>query len=283
MGGSSAPRVQQQSIAPQLAALGLQSNALQGDLTNRAQMLLTASQIKPQQSFADIWGQSGAYGTSKDTAYLNAVNSRALQQAVDPIGAKIRQNTESSIAQLTDPAAVQAAAKKQFAQETLPGMYGTGLENKSTIYGSGLFDRSTLAGLQLQQSLAQLGQPYMQTPQTGLDPSVAASIPIQQNAQTAAQGNAFLQGILGGGGSLEQSLEQGQNSLYSNLGQTVQSQMANQLGIAQANQASSAQAQGNKLAAAGAGAGTGALAGSAFGPYGTAAGALIGGVGGYLA
>lgn len=242
MGGApSVPtyQIQQPSFAPQAAEisaggqltndlLGLQQAGLQGnlqnrtamlqsDIGNRSAMLLNAAQMTPFQYTPDIWGQSGAYNTAKDTAYLNAVNSQALQQAIDPTGAKIRQNTENIIGGLTDPKALQEAQQKQFAQNVLPGMYGTGLSNKSTIFGSGLFDKSTLAGIQLQQNLAQLGQPYQNLPQTGLNPTSTAMAPIQSRAQAASQGNSFLQGILGATGNLQSALESGTGGLQSGL------------------------------------------------------------------
>ena len=274
--------------------LNLQSAGYMGNENAQAQMLLAASQIKPQTAFSDIWGQAGAYNTSKDTAYLNAENSLALQKAVDPVGSKIRQNTENLTASITDPAAVEAAAKKQFASSTLPSMYGTGLDNKSTIFNSALFDKNTLAGLQLRQSLAGLGSPYLNTPQTGLNPGLVASAPGQNAAQAAAQGNAGLQEIFRQAGGLQQNTAYGANALaqaaaqgygnlYNNIGQDTQADMANYLATQQANQAAGASSSGNKLAAAGAGAATGATLGSVVPVYGTAIGAVAGGLAGYFA
>ena len=269
MGGS----VSSPSFEPQAAAidaqgaltsgiLELQQAGLSGNLNNRAQMLLAASQLMPQQYTPDIWGQAGAYNTAKDTAYLNAVNSQALQEAVDPLGAKIRQNTEQMTANLTDPETLKKLSQQQFAQEILPSMYGTGLSNQSTIYGSSLFDKNTLAGIQLQQNLAQLGQPYQNLPQTGLNPTATAQAPMQAGAQAAAQGNSFLQGILGQTGSLQQSLESGQNALtsaasqgygnlLSNIGQDIQAQQRNELTAGMANQAAQTQLIGAGISAVG--------------------------------
>ena len=322
-----APFIQTPSIAPTLGMIKSQGdlntnllNAAQaeqtGALNARQDWLKTISNIAPQQAFTDVWGQSGAYNVAKDTAYLNAENAKAMQKAIDPQGAKIRENTENITAGLTDPAAVEAASQANFAKNVLPGMYGTGLSNKSTVYGSGLFDKGTLQNIQLMQSLAALGTPYQNLPRVGLNPTSVAQLPGQEQAQAAAQGNAFLQSILGGAGNLQTSLEQGANSLYNataqgygnlfnNIGQDIQNNMATQLGVnqanaqsqygaqqanlqsllrgQQANQAYDATNQGNRLAAAGSGAATGATLGSAAGPYGMAAGAVIGGLGGYLA
>jgi hypothetical protein len=239
--GGSAPQVQTPNPMPSMMALQGQQQAISNAEQARAEMLKNAAGITPYTYYPDIWGQAGAYNTSKDTAYLNAVNSQALQQAVDPLGAKIRQNTEQMTANITDPAALQKASQQEFAQRTLPGMYGTGLNPSSTIYGSALFDKNTLAGIQLQQSLAQLGQPYQNLPQTGLNPSMTASAPMQAGAQAAAQGNAFMQGILGQTGQLQQSVEQGANSLYNNMGQDINTIQANQLAAQQANQAAQSQ------------------------------------------
>ena len=309
-----APFIQTPSIAPQLALIKNQGdfttsllNAAQAEQTGaldaRQQWLKTLSNIAPQQSFADVWGQSGAYNIAKDTAYLNAENAKAIQKAVDPQGAKIRENTENITAGLTDPAALEAASQTNFAKNVLPGMYGTGLSNKSTVYGSGLFDKGSLQNIQLMQTLAGLGTPYQNLPQVGLNPSAVAQIPGQEQAQAAAQSNAFMQGILNGANNLQSSLEQGANSLYNataqgygnlfnNIGQDVQNTMATQLGVNQANAQSQYGAQQANLQSLlraqqanqaynaqntgslyqGLGTLGGAGVGSFFGPVGTAAG-----------
>lgn len=265
-----------------IAAMGAQQQAISQAAQARAEMLKTAAGMAPAQFTPDIWGQAGAYGTAKDTAYLNAENAKRLQEAVDPLGAKIRQNTEQMTANITDPATLQKLSQQQFAQRTLPGMYETGLAPQSTIYGSALFDKNTLAGIQLQQSLAQLGKPYENLPQTGLSPSITASAPMQAQAQNVAQQNAFLQGILGGGAGLQQSYEQGQNSLYNTLGQDLQTMQANQLAAEQANQKASTTQTGNWIS--GIGSLAGGILGSAVMPgLGTMAGAYLGKLGGGLA
>lgn len=242
MGG--APQVQAPSPLPMIAAMGAQQQAVSQAEQARAEMLKIAAGMPVAQYTPDIWGQAGAYGTAKDTAYLNAVNSMALQESVDPLGAKIRKNTEQMTANITDPEALKKAAQQQFSQYTLPGMYGTGLSNQSTIYGSSLFDKNTLAGIQLQENLASLGAPYQNLPQTGISPGMAASAPMQAKAQNVAQANAFQQGILGGAGNLQQSYEQGQNSLYNTMGQDIQAYQANQLAAQQANAAASSNQTG---------------------------------------
>lgn len=261
MGGSSSPQVQAPSNAAQIAQIGMQSQFNKDLLQNqqqaqtdalkaRSQMLLAASQIAPEVANPDVWGQSGAYNIAKNTAELNALNQQALQKVVDPQGYQIAQNTKNTIAQLTDPEALKALSNQQFAQHTLPGMYKSGMSTGSQAFGSELFKRGTLDNAQLMQQMAGLGSSYgaaNPAPQTGLSPGMAASIPLQANAAAANQGNAFLQGILGQGGGLQQGVEQGANSLYnmagqgygslfSNIGQDVQSSMANQLAAQQANQ-----------------------------------------------
>jgi hypothetical protein len=224
--------------------INAQSQGLQGMLSDRGQLLSDMAVLPPQQFTPDIWGPTGAYQTASDTAYLNAENSQELQKQVDPLGAKIRQNTEQSVADVTDPANLQKLSQQNFAQNVLPGMYGTGFSPQSTVYGSALFDKGTLAGVQLRQALAQMGQPYMQTPQTGLSPTVTASAPLQAQGQNAAQNNAWMQGIIGQAGGLQNSLESGFNSLYSNLGQDISANTQNQLTAQQANQSAGAQQQG---------------------------------------
>ena len=102
-----------------IAAMGAQQQALGQAEQARAEMLKDAAGMMPAQFTPDIWGQTGAYNTAKDTAYLNAVNSQELQKAVDPLGAKIRQNTEQMTADITDPATLQKLSQQQFAQNTL--------------------------------------------------------------------------------------------------------------------------------------------------------------------
>ena len=281
--GGSAPQpaqVQAPSPLPMIAALEGQTQAIGNAEQARAEMLKNMAAITPYTYSPDIWGQAGAYNTAKDTAYLNAQNSKILQQQVDPLGAQIRQNTEQMTANLTDPETLKKASQQEFAQRTLPGMYGTGLNPSSTIYGSALFDKNTLAGLQLQQSLAQLGQPYQNLPQTGISPGMAASIPMQAGAQAAAQGNAFLQGIFGEANNLQQSVEQGANNLYNTMGQDAQTIQANQLAAQNANQAYNAQNAGALYS--GLGALGGGLLGSFGGPAGTAVGSSLGGLVGSL-
>lgn len=259
-----------------IAAMGAEQQAVSGAEKARAEMLKIAAGMPMAQYTPDIWGQKGAYNTAKDTAYLNAVNSIELQKAVDPLGAKIRENTEQMTANITDPETLKKLSQQNFAQNVLPGMYSTGFAPQSTIYGSSLFDKNTLAGLQLQQSLAQLGTPYQNLPQTGISPAIAASAPMQAAAQNVAQQNAFQQGILGGAGQLQQSYEQGQNALYNTMGQDIQAWQANQLAAQQANQAAQARS-GGSLAS-----GIGSLAGGILGSFvapgaGTMAGSAVGG------
>jgi hypothetical protein len=284
MGGSgspSAPQVVQPDIAPELAAMGLQAQATQDAVRNRAEMLKAASQITPIQAFPDIWGQAGAYNIAKDTAYLNAANSQALQKAVDPQGYKIAQNTKNTIADLTDPLMLKSLANQQFAQHTLPQMYSTGLNTGSQAFGGQLFKKGTLDYAQLMQQLAGVGNQYSvanPAPQTGLNPGAVASVPAQEQAQAAAQGNAFIQGMLGQGASLQNSVDQGYGNLFSNIGNMTYSNMANQLAANQANQAAQAQTTGYGLQ--GLGAIGGGILGSFGGPVGTAAGSTLGSIGG---
>lgn len=284
MGGSAAPQtpqVYQPSIAPELAAMGLQAQATQDALRNRAEMLKTASQITPLQAFPDIWGQAGAYNIAKDTAYLNAANSQELQKAIDPQGYKISQNTKNTIADLTDPLTLKSLANQQFAQHTLPQMYASGLNTGSEAFGGQLFKKGTLDYAQLMQQLAGVGNQYSAAnpaPQVGLNPGAVASVPSQNAAQAATQGNAFIQGMLGQGNSLQNSVEQGYGNLFSNLGNLTYSNMANQLAVNQANQAAQAQTTGYGLQ--GLGALGGGILGSFGGPVGTAAGSTLGGISG---
>jgi hypothetical protein len=284
MGGSgapSAPQVSQPSIAPELAAMSLQAQATRDALNNRAQMLKVASQITPLQAFPDVWGQAGAYNIAKDTAYLNAANSQELKKALDPQGYKIEQNTKNTIADLTDPLNLKALANQQFAQRTLPSMYGTGLNTGSQAFGGELFKKGTLDYTQLMQQLAGIGNQYTQqnpSPQVGLNPGSVASVPAQAQAQAAAQGNAFIQGMLGQGASLQNSVDQGYGNLFSNIGNLTYSNMANQLATNQANQNAQAQATGSLYG--GLGALGGGILGSFGGPAGTAVGSSLGGLGG---
>lgn len=272
MGGSVA--TPQPSNAGEIAALSLQSQNQRDALNARAQMLLSASQIAPQQAFPDIWGSSGAYNIAKNTAELNAANSQALQKVVDPQGYQIAQNTKTTIQNLTDPATLAKLSNQQFAQHTLPGMYGTGMQTGSQAFGSQLFKNNTLENAQLMQQLAGFGTQYGNAnpaPQVGLNPGMAASAPIQAQVQAANQGNAFLQGILGQGSSLQQSQEQANNSLTSNLGMLASQQYVNDANQIQAEQSGMGSILG-KIGSIG-----GGLIGTYFGgPVGGAAGAAAG-------
>jgi hypothetical protein len=142
-----------------------------------------------------------------------------------------------------------------------------------------LFDANTLQGLELQQKLAGVGQNWSAAnpgPKVGLDPGAVASLPGQENARAADISNAFMQNILSGAGGLQQSLEQGQNSLYSNLGQGLQTDQANRLSLGQV-------ASKNQWGNAASGAASGAAMGTMVAPgWGTAIGGLAGGATGYF-
>lgn len=276
MGGS--PQVQAPSSEPMYAMISAQSAANAENMRNRADLLKYMSQLKPAVATTDVWGQRGAYNIAKDAAELNFRNQQAMQKALDPEGFQIAEDTRKRVAQMVSPEGQRALANQMFTQRTLPGMYGTGFDPRSTVYGSGLFDANTLQGLELQQKLAGVGQNWSAAnpgPKVGLDPGALASLPGQENARAADVSNAFMQNVLSGAGGLQQSLEQGQNSLYSNLGQAIQANQANQLAAQQANAAAQAQTQGSMYE--GLGALGGGLVGSFAGPFGSALGSSMGG------
>lgn len=275
MGGS--PQVQTPDNRPMWAMLQMQQSGQNQAMQNRADLLKYMSQISPAVSYTDIWGQKGAANVAKDAAEINYRNQQAMQKALDPQGFQIAEDTRNRVAQMVSPAGQRAIANQQFAQRTLPGMYSTGLDPRSTIYASGLFDANTLQGLQLQQQLANIGQGYgaaNPAPRVGIDPGIAASIASQEGARAADRANAFTQNLLQGAGNLQQSYEQGMNSLYSNMGQAVQTDAANRLAAQQASQ--SAQAQGAGSLYQGLGALGGGIIGSFGGPAGTALGSSLG-------
>lgn len=255
-------------------------------MQNRADLLKYMSKISPAVSYTDIWGQKGAANVAKDTAEINYRNQQAMQKALDPQGFQIAEDTRNRVAQMVSPAGQKALANQQFSQRTLPGMYGTGLNPRSTIYGSGLFDSNTLQGLQLQQQLANIGQGYSAAnpaPKVGLDPGMVASIASQEGARAADISNAFTQNILQGAGNLQQGYEQGMNSLYSNMGQAVQTDAANRMASQNAMQGLGAKRSSNQWGNAAAGAASGAAMGTMVAPgWGTAIGGAAGGLTGYL-
>jgi hypothetical protein len=261
------------------ASLQMQQSGQNQALQSRADLLKYMSQISPAVSYTDVWGQKGAANVAKDAAEINYRNQQAMQKALDPQGFQIAEDTRNRVAQMVSPTGQKALANQQFAQRTLPGMYGTGLDPRSTIYGSGLFDSNTIQGLQLQQQLANIGQGYgaaNPAPKVGIDPGIAASIASQEGARAADRANAFTQNLFQGAGNLQQSYEQGMNSLYGNMGQAVQTDAANRLAVQQANQAAAAQgAQSQASSNAGIYQGIGSLAGgilgSFAGPVGSAA------------
>jgi hypothetical protein len=261
------------------AMLSAQSATQAENMRNRADLLKYMSQLKPAVATTDVWGQRGAYNIAKDTAELNFRNQQAMQKALDPEGFQIAEDTRKRVAQMVSPEGQRALANQMFTQRTLPGMYGTGFDPRSTIYGSGLFDANTLQGLELQQKLAGVGQNWSAAnpgPKVGLDPGAVASLPGQENARAADISNAFMQNILSGAGGLQQSLEQGQNSLYSNLGQALQTDQANRLSLGQV-------ASKNQWGNAASGAASGAAMGTMVAPgWGTAIGGLAGGATGYF-
>jgi hypothetical protein len=259
--------------------ISAQSAANAENMRNRADLLKYMSQLKPAVATTDVWGQRGAYNIAKDTAELNFRNQQAMQKALDPEGFQIAEDTRKRVAQMVSPEGQRALANQMFTQRTLPGMYGTGFDPRSTVYGSGLFDANTLQGLELQQKLAGVGQNWSAAnpgPKVGLDPGAVASLPGQENARAADISNAFMQNILSGAGGLQQSLEQGQNSLYSNLGQGLQTDQANRLSLGQV-------ASKNQWGNAASGAASGAAMGTMVAPgWGTAIGGLAGGATGYF-
>ena len=263
------------------AALQMQQSGQNQAMQNRADLLKYMSQISPAVSYTDVWGQKGAANVAKDTAEINYRNQQAMQKALDPEGFQIAEDTRKRVAQMVSPAGQKALANQQFSQRTLPGMYGTGLDPRSTIYGSGLFDANTLQGLQLQQQLANIGQSYgaaNPAPKVGIDPGMAASIASQEGARAADISNAFTQNLFQGAGNLQQGYEQGMNSLYSNMGQAIQTAQANQLAANQANQQAVAQMNQNQGSSQGGlYQGFGALGGGLLGgPVGSAFGSSIG-------
>jgi hypothetical protein len=288
MGGSQQqqPQVQAPDSAPMWAMLQMQQSGQNQAMQNRADLLKYMSQISPAVSYTDVWGQKGAANVAKDAAEINYRNQQAMQKALDPQGFQIAEDTRNRVAQMVSPAAQKALANQQFAQRTLPGMYSTGLNPRSTIYGSGLFDANTLQGLQLQQQLVNIGQGYgaaNPAPKVGIDPGIAASIASQEGARAADRANAFTQNLFQGAGNLGQSYEQGMNSLYSNMGQAVQTDAANQLAYRNAMQGLGAQSSSNQWGKAAAGAASGAAMGTMVAPgWGTAVGGLAGGMTGYL-
>jgi Ni,Fe-hydrogenase I large subunit len=266
------------------AALQMQQSGQNLAMQNRADLLKYMSQISPAVSYTDVWGQKGAANVAKDAAEINYRNQQAMQKALDPQGFQIAEDTRNRVAQMVSPSGQKALANQQFTQRTLPGMYGTGLDPRSTIYGSGLFDANTLQGLELQQKLANIGQSYgaaNPAPKVGIDPGVAASIASQEGARAADRANAFTQNIFQGAGNLQQGYEQGMNSLYSNMGQAIQTAQANQLAAQQANrqaidQTNQSQAGSQGGLYQGIGALGGGILGSFGGPLGTAAGSYFG-------
>lgn len=268
------------------AMLQMQQSGQNQAMQNRADLLKYMSQISPAVSYTDVWGQKGAANVAKDAAEINYRNQQLMQKALDPQGFQIAEDTRNRVAQMVSPAAQKALANQQFAQRTLPGMYSTGLNPRSTIYGSGLFDANTLQGLQLQQQLVNIGQGYgaaNPAPKVGIDPGIAASIASQEGARAADRANAFTQNLFQGAGNLQQGYEQGMNSLYSNMGQAVQTDAANQLASRNAMQGLGAQSSSNQWGKAAAGAASGAAMGTMVAPgWGTAVGGLAGGLGGYL-
>ena len=249
-------------------------------MQNRADLLKYMSQMSPAVSYTDVWGQKGAANVAKDTSEINYRNQQAMQKALDPQSFKIAEDTRNRVAQMVSPEGQRALANQQFTQRTLPGMYGTGLNPSSTIYGSGLFDANTLQGLQLQQQLAGIGQGWGAAnppPRVGIDPGIAASISSQEGARAADRANAFTQNIFQGAGNLQQSYEQGMNSLYNNMGQNIQAQQANELAVQQANQAAAAQgAQSQASSNAGLYQGIGSLAGGVLGSFAGPVGSMAG-------
>jgi hypothetical protein len=269
------------------AALQMQQSGQNQAMQNRADLLKYMSQISPAVSYTDVWGQAGAANVAKDAAEINFRNQQAMQKALDPQGFQIAEDTRNRVAQMVSPTAQKALANQQFSQRTLPGMYGTGLDPRSTIYGSGLFDANTLQGLQLQQQLANIGQGFTAAnpaPKVGLDPGMAASIASQEGARAADRANAFTQNLFQGAGNLQQGYEAGMNSLYSNMGQAVQTQQANQLAAQQANQQAAAQAaQSQASSQGGLFQGLGALGGGLLGAFGGPVGMAVGSsIGSYL-
>ena len=269
------------------AALQGQQSGQNLAMQNRADLLKYMSLISPAVSYTDVWGQKGAANVAKDAAEINFRNQQAMQKALDPQGFQIAEDTRNRVAQMVNPAAQKALANQQFSQRTLPGMYGTGLDPRSTIYGSGLFDANTLQGLELQQKLANLGQSYgaaNPAPKVGIDPSLAASIASQEGARAADRANTFTQNLFQGAGNLQQGFEQGMNSLYSNMGQAIQTAQANQLASDQANQQAVAQmGQNQATSQAGLYQGLGALGGGLLGSFGGPVGSALGtSIGSYL-
>jgi len=216
----------------------------------------------------------GMQKLAEQEAYLNAANSQALEKAMSPDAAALRQALPKQLASdLT--AASGVGASSPYTQQNLAQLFGSGMQD-STIGKSAYFDTNTAQGLARKQAAEQAAANYLaqnQAPTAGLDPGALVSAQQAAQAQAVQNANANQANIMGSTQANLQSTSDWINSQMANASQAVG---ANQQNWQNYQQALLNAAAGNRASQ---NATTGALV-SAAGTIGGAA--LGGGFGGVL-
>ena len=216
----------------------------------------------------------GMQKLAEQEAYLNAANSQALEKAMSPDAAALRQALPKQLAaDLTASSGVGASSP--YTQQNLAQLFGSGMQD-STIGKSAYFDTNTAQGLARKQAAEQAAANYLaqnQAPTAGLDPGALVSAQQAAQAQAVHNQNANQNAVMGSTQANLQSTSDWINSQMANASQLVGSDQQNWQNYQQAllNAAAGNRASQNAT--------TGALV-SAAGTIGGAA--LGGGFGGVL-
>jgi hypothetical protein len=221
----------------------------------------------PTQSY--IPNIPGMQKLAQQEAEINAANSQALEKAMSPATAALRQSLPLQLQQDLQMAS-GSSATSPYRQQDLANLFGSGLQD-STIGKSAYFDVNTVQGLARRQAAEQAVQNYLaqtQAPTAGLDPGALVSAQQAGQAQAVQNRNANLQNVLGGAQANAQSVSNWINSQMANAGGAANAQQQNWQNYQQAlyNAAAQNAAQQN------------AITGSEIGAAGTIGGAVLGSV-----
>jgi hypothetical protein len=221
----------------------------------------------------------GMQELAQQEATLNAANSQALERAMSPDTAALRQALPKQLAQDLAQSS-GAGASSPYTQQNLARLFGSGMQD-STIGKSAYFDLNTAEGMARRQQAEQAAQNYLaqnQAPNAGLDPGALVSAQQAARAQAVQNANANRASILGSTQANLQSTSDWINNMMGNESQAINASQQNWQNYQQALYNAAAQNAANQNAT------TGALIGAA----GTIGGAALGGpmgamIGGSLA
>jgi hypothetical protein len=161
-------------------------------------------------------------------ATINAANKRALERAMSPDAAALRENLPKALSQqlqmfggagstgLGTPGDTGNGAPppdtgiyNDITKMNLARLFGSGVSPDSTIGRSGLFDASTVQGMQLKRQAMQDAAQYLQQnplQDAGIDPGQLIAMQEGAKQQNITQENEFKRNVFGGAVGLGNSM-----------------------------------------------------------------------------